>query len=331
MKRIRNIIYMVLMGMVCMSCNDDFVSTQPLGEVPEEVVWADGALAEAFIFEIYNGLGVGGFYEQQMASLTDEALFTHPGRGINTVTEARSNDANQGYILETYRFDLMYTRIRATNIAIANLHAPQFDNPDLVNQLLGEAYFLRAYYYQQLLRQYGAVPLVDFVYGLGSESYTMKRSTFEECVEFIVGDCDSAALLLDGIARVDGRANEVAALALKARVLTYAASDLYDNGTAKSKSALLNNYETPEYIGYTEGDRTERWRRAKEASKAVLDYTEYQYKLDLAEPEEPEDGKANYIAIAMGGGSTVADGEGKKDLILGRFFVDIKDERGGWV
>ncbi|MBD1426341.1 RagB/SusD family nutrient uptake outer membrane protein [Sphingobacterium arenae] len=331
MKRMRNSIYMMLIGMICMSCNDDFVSTQPLEEVPEDVVWADAALAEAFLFEIYNGFGVGGFYEQQMASLTDEALFTHPGRGINTVTEARSNDANQGYILETYRFDLVYTRIRATNIAIANLQEPKFDNPDLVNQLLGEAYFLRAYYYQQLLRQYGAVPLVDVVYELGSERYTKKRNTFEECVNFIVDDCDSATLLLDGVARVDGRANEVAALALKARVLTYAASDLYDNATAKSKSSLLNGYKTPEYIGYTDGDRTERWRRAKMASKAVLDHTEYRYKLDLAAPEEPEDGQANYMAIAMGGGSSMADGEGKKDLILGRFFIDLKDERGGWV
>lgn len=331
MKIIRNIIYMVLTGIAFLSCNDDFVSTQPLGEVPEDLVWADGALAEAFVFEIYNGFGVGGFFEQQMASLTDEALFTHPGRSINTVTEARSNDANQGYILETYRFDLVYTRIRATNIAITNLQDPQFDNPDLVNQLLGEAYFLRAYYYQQLLRQYGAVPLVDFVYQLGSESYSMKRNTFEECVEFIVGDCDSAALLLDGVARVDGRANEVAALALKARVLTYAASDLYDNATAKSKSSLINGYKTPEYIGYSGGDRTERWQRAKEASKAVVEYTEYQYKLDLAEPEMPEEGKDNYRAVAMGGGSTVADAEGKNDLILGRFFVDLKDEAGSWV
>src|SRR5690606_13759541 len=226
MSKLKKFLYIVLLGSITMSCNDDFVNTRALGEVSEESVWSDGALSQAFILEVYNGFGVGGFYEQQMASLTDEALFSHPGRGINTVTEARSNDANQGYILETYRFDLVYTRIRATNIAIANLQEPKFDNPDLVNQLLGEAYFLRAYYYQQLLRQYGAVPLVDVVYELGSERYTKKRNTFEECVDFIVDDCDSATLLLDDVARVDGRANEVAALALKARVLTYAASDL---------------------------------------------------------------------------------------------------------
>lgn len=331
MKKIRNIIYMVLIGMGCMSCNDDFVNTQPLGEVPEETVWTEGALAEAFIFEIYNGFGVGGFYEEQMASLTDEALFTHPGRGINTITEGRANEADQGYMPETYAYGDMYSRIRATNLAIENLRNPQFDDPDLVNKLLGEAYFLRAYFYHQLVRMYGGVPIIDFVYGLESDAYTMERNTFEECVEFVVDNCDSAALLMDGVPRVDGRANEVAALALKARVLTYAASDLYDNATAKANSSLINGYKTPELIGYTSGDRTERWKRAKEAAKAVLDHVEYQYKLDLTAPETAEDGKENYIAVAMGGGSTMADAEGKNDLILGRFFLDLKDERGGWV
>ena len=324
-------IYLFLIGIVMLSCNDDFVSTIPLDEVPKENVWGEGLLAQAFVFEIYNGFGVGGFYEQQMASMTDEALFTHPGRGINTVTEARVNDSDQGYIMETYSYEKMYSRIRATNITIENLRTPAFDNTALSTRLLGEAYFLRAYYYQQLLRQYGAVPIVDFVYKLTDEQYTKERNTFEECVDFIVKDCDSAAFLLDGVTNTDGRANKVAALALKSRLLTYAASDLYDNTTAKSKSSLINGYLTPQYIGYIAGDRAERWRAAKKASKAVLDHSEHAYKLDLSEPETAEQGRDNYIAIAMAGGSKVADAAGKTDLILGRFFLDLKDERGGWV
>lgn len=331
MKRLTYILYTLLIGATAVACNDDFVNTQPLGEVSEEAVWQDAALAEAFIFEIYNGFGVGGFYEEQMASLTDESLFTHPGRGINTVTESRSNDADQGKLMETYSYEQMYTRIRATNIAIAKLQNPAFDNATKATQLLGEAYFLRAYFYQQLLRTYGAVPLIDFVYQLGNSDYTRARNTFAECVDFIVDDCDSAALLLDGATKVDGRTNEVAALALKARLLTYAASDLYDNATAKSKSTLINGFANPEFIGYSSGSRAARWELAKAAAKAVLDHAEYAYKLDLAVPATTDEGKANYIAVAMGGGSKLADADAKRDLILGRFFNDLKDERGGWV
>lgn len=319
-----------LLGLLA-SCNDGFVDTAPLDEVPKEAVWAEPALAQAFVYEIYNGMGVGGFYEQQMASMTDEALFTHPGRGINTVTESRANAADQGYVMDTYNYDLMYQRVRATNTAITELAEPKFDDPDKVDQLLGEAYFLRAYFYQQLLRQYGAIPLVTHVYELGAEDYMLPRNTYEECVNQIVNDCDSAALLLAGTERVDGRANEVAALALKARVLTYAASDLHDVSTAKGKSALISGYSNPELLGYTSSDRMARWQLAKEAAKEVIDFGEYAYQLDLASPATAEEGTAFYMDVALAGGSKVANADGKKDLILGRFFVDEKDERGGWV
>lgn len=320
---------LALMGLMA-SCNDDFVSTKPLGEVSEDVVWTDGALAQAFVYEIYNGFGVGGFYEQQMASMTDEALFTHPGRGINTVTESRSNAADQGYIMDTYNYGNMYSRIRATNIAIQQLRNPQFDKGQ-ADKLLGEAYFLRAYFYQQLLRLYGSVPLITNVYELGEADYMKERNTYEECVNLIVNDCDSAATLMQGVGKVDGRANEVAALALKARVLTYAASDLHDSPTAKSKSATISAFSKPEFLGYVSGDKRARWQKAKDAAKKVVDHSEYGYQMNLTAPVSAEQGTANYLDIAMGGGSKVANAEGKKDLILGRFFVDLKDERGGYV
>lgn len=331
MKKLKYLLYIGLITGGLSSCNDDFVSTKPLEEVPEEEVWIDGPLAQAFVFEIYNGFGVGGFYEQQLASMTDEALFTHPGRGINTVNEGRANAADPGYIMDTYLYGQMYTRIRATNVAIKNLREPKFDDEALASRLLGEAYFLRGYYYQQLVRLYGAVPLVDVVYELGEADYTIARNSYQECIDFIIDDCDSAAMLLDDIPSVDGRATDVPALALKARVLTYAASDLHDVSTAKAKSPAIAGFSNPELLGYESGSRTERWELAKAASKAVLDHAEYAYKLDLTAPVSAAEGQANYRAIAMGGGSKVADASGKQDLILGRFFIDLKDERGGWV
>lgn len=331
MKRLKNILYIAFFATVTSSCNDDFVNTGPLNEIPAEAVWSDGPLAEAFVYEIYNGFGMGGFYEQQKASMTDEALFTHPGRGINTVTESRSNDVDQGFIMETYRYDLMYTRIRAANIAIQNLRDPKFDNKVLSDRLLGESYFLRAYFYHQLVRLYGAVPLVTTVYTLQSENYMAPRNTFEECVDFIVANCDSAIMLLEGKPKLDGRTNMTAAQALKARILLYAASDLYDRSTASAKSSLLAGYEHPEFISYTAGDRAERWKKAKEAAKVVIEQSEFAYKLDLEQAATAAGGRANYHAIAMGGGSATADALARRDMILGRFFIDMKDEAGTYV
>ncbi|WP_233632688.1 RagB/SusD family nutrient uptake outer membrane protein [Parapedobacter sp. ISTM3] len=318
------------------ACNDNFVSTRPLGEVSDEDTWQDAGLAEAFVTEIYNGFGQGGFDEEMLASLSDEAMFTHPGRGINTITEARSNDADLGWNSQisagTHNWGNLYRRVRATNIAIQQLADPQFDNSsNIATRLTGEAHFLRAFFYSELLRYYGAVPLVDSVYGLGHDDYTIARNTFEENVEFIVADCDRAAELLADAPVVDGRASVAAALALKARVLTKAASDLHDIPTASANSEIIANYSNPEYLGYTSGNRMERWRRAQAAAKAVMDAFGPGYLMGLTEPVTPEEGTANYLSMAMAGGSNAVPADGKADLILGRFFIDLKDEGGNYV
>jgi len=232
--------------------------------------------------------------------------------------------------MDTYEYGRMYTRIRATNIAIANLSSPKFDKAK-ADKLLGEAYFLRGYYYQQLLRFYGGIPIDNKIYTLNDKDYMVPRNSYEECVNAIVKDLDSAALLLKGISSAKGRANETAVLALKSRVLLYAASDLHDGSKAKAKSTLLAGYKNPEYLMYTNGSQMERWTKAKTAAKAVLDHTEFAYKLDLTQPASPSEGTANYMAVSLGGGSKTVDFTAGKDIILGRFFIDEKDERGGWV
>src|SRR5690606_21289954 len=236
---LRICVLLLLVGVT--SCNDDFVNTKPLDEVPDTDTWADPALSEAFVLEIYNGFGQGGLDEQMQASLADESLFTHSGRGINTITESRSNPVDQGGINGNYNWENMYSRIRATNIAITQLQDPMFDNKQHADRILGEAYFLRAFYYHQLLRYYGAVPLIERVYGLEDDDYLSPRNTYEECVNFIIADCDKAVALLEGQPVVEGRATDVAVLALKARMLVYAASDLHDIPTADRKSIRLNS------------------------------------------------------------------------------------------
>src|SRR5690606_31945424 len=122
----------------------------------------------------------------------------------------------------------------------------------------------------QLLRNFGSFPIVDRTYGLGEEDYEAPRNTYEECVNFIVGDLDKAAELLEGKSMENGRTNHAAALALKERVLTYAASDLHDIPTASAKSSVISSYPNKELLGYVSGDRAARWQKAKDAAGAVL-------------------------------------------------------------
>ncbi len=322
-------ISLLLLSMVfILSCDKDSLNTKPLDKISSAATWADGALSEAFIFNVYSFLGYGGFEEQALAGYTDEAMFTHSGRNINTFTEGSESPANVAWQSATYEWGNMYLAIRQANVGLENLPKATFADAKLKEKLIGEAYFLRAYYYQQLLRFYGGVPLISKPYGL-NEDYTAARNTYDECVKFIVSDLDNAIKLLDGKSTVAGRASKISAMALKARVLLYAASDLHDGPTVKAKSSILGGYSKLDLIAYTSGDRASRWQAAKAAAKAVLDATKG-YKLDLSAPASAEDGKNNYVSIAMGGQSGVGDAAAASELIFQRTHTALYTQEDNW-
>jgi len=329
MKNLKIIIGIVSTLLVfTISCKRDFLNTQPLDKVSSELTWGDGPLSEAFVFGVYSYLGYGGFEEQALASYTDEAMFTHAGRNINTFTEGSENASSIAWVSETYGWDRMYLAIREANVAIARLPTATFNNDELRDKLLGEAHFLRAYYYQQLLRFYGGVPIIDKPYGL-NEDYTIARSTYQQCVDFIVADLDKAAQLLTGKSTSPGRTSKLAAMALKARVLLYAASDLHDGPTAKAKSTTLSGYANLDLLAYPSGDRPARWQAAKDAAKAVIDEGKG-YKLDLTAPATAEEGKNNYISIALGGQSAAGDAAAAVELIFQRSHTALYTEEDNW-
>lgn len=304
-------------------CSTDFLNTKPLGEATTDDVWKDPALAEAFVNEIYNGLSSGGFLETMLSSATDETMFTH-NYGLKNMVEGTISPTDAEYVTNrgTFQWGEMYKRIRACNLFFANINRVPFDKTSVGERLRGEVFFLRAFYYHQLVRAYGGVPLIDSVYGLDNKDFSKARSTFAECVDHIVLDCDSAAHYLagkEGIT-VKGRANQGAALALKSRILLYAASDLHDIPTAKAKSPVIAAAQSPEVLGYLSGDRIARWQRAKDAAKAVMDLGTYS--LAFPSPADAAEASANYQTMFL---------KDNSESIFSRYFVNAKSEPGGQI
>ena len=291
-------------------CNKDFLDTKPLDQVQATDTWKDPALAQAFINGIYSGLGQGGFIgsgEEMLAAFSDEAIFTHQGRGINVFNQGNLNPSNPGLVSTPTEWSFLYTQIRRANIALESL--PTATLPVATRERLeGETRFLRAYFYHQLLRFYGGVPIITKVYGLG-EDYTIARNTYAEVSGFIIKESDMAATLLKGKGKVRGRASDLAALALKSRQLLYDASDLHDVPTAKAKSTVLSAFAKPELLGFLSGDRRARWVAARDAAKAVLDAAGSGYKTNLSTRVSLAEGRKNYLSIAMGGMSKHPDAD----------------------
>lgn len=139
-----------------------------------------------------------------------------------------------------------------------------------------QAYFLRAYAYWVLLRQYGPLPLIPekgLDVSMSYDELSLPRNTFDECVNSIENDFLKASLNLPltRTANNIGRPTRGAALAARARLLLYAASPLY-NGNADLFS--LKNQDGTQLINQTYDES--KWARAAAAAKEVIDLNQYE-------------------------------------------------------
>jgi hypothetical protein len=197
----------------------------------------------------------------------DEADYRGNTGSLNFNNGVITQDATPAWISMYY--DLywadFYKRIRYCNVFLKNKDRINSDDDALKDEMEGEVRFLRAYLYHKMISIWGGVPIITDVYEL-SDDFNTPRASYEDCVNFIVEECDRAANLLpeiqDGADR--GRATKGAALSLKSRTLLYAASDLYN-------TVVFPSYSNPELLGYTGGDRRTRWTAAKNAAKEVID------------------------------------------------------------
>lgn len=130
-----------------------------------------------------------------------------------------------------------------------------------------EAHFLRAYFNFELLKRYGPIPIIKSTLDINKDYSDTPRPTMKEVVEFIANDCDMAADSLEltpwrNMNDAFGRATKGAALALKSRLLLYAASPLYvDFGD-------IDEANKPSDVTL--------WKAAADAAKAVIDLNQYE-------------------------------------------------------
>jgi hypothetical protein len=277
------------------SCGD-FLDREPLDQYGETAVWSDLPMIEHFVNNIYWYIG-HSFDRPMIGVFTDESLFD-PGsdQGHANVLKSLITPSDYGVFdswsrTQKMRWEHHYKYIRACNLFFDQTALHTYDDEDYKNRLAGEVYFLRAYHYHNLVFLYGGAPIIEHAYKLDDE-FQAPRNTFEECINFIAGDCDKAAALLPAeyTGSNYGRATKGAALALKARVLLYAASDLYN-----SNASWAPGYSNPELVGYAGGDRTARWQAAKNAAKAVIDMGIYS--LHKAVPAPGDSVALNYDEI----------------------------------
>lgn len=257
---------------VLASCNKDFLEKPDSSDVTIDTIFSAKIKAETFLWETYGTSVPAGFPKDwgrwegvkdasMVMAASDEGDVYDDWPGSNTfntgVWGPQSNPEDG--------FGHHYKGIRNANIFIANIdRVPDMSELER-SQMRAEAVFLRALQHAELLKRYGGIPIVDHVLQADGD-VKLPRNTYAECVDFIVQSCDEAAAVLPDIypSSFLGRATKGAALALKSRVLLFAASPL-------ANSATPYNPQDREYTGYVDYN-PERWRAAADAAKAVLDW-----------------------------------------------------------
>lgn len=156
--------------------------------------------------------------------------------------------SNNGLLLDFYR--AQFQGVGRCNLALQYISQMKTDTtltPRLKNRFLGEAYFLRAYYYFRLLRVYGSVPLVTHVLDEASE-WHQPRATVQAVFDQIVLDFQTASNYLwlksEYSAEDLGRATKGAAQAMLLKTYLYMASPYWNkqlSGSADeyAKKAVL--------------------------------------------------------------------------------------------
>lgn len=240
----------------------------PNGDVSEAQVWANPDFARNFLNNIYATLSDRYNLDNDgamLASGSDEAVNSNLNSNINIL-----NNGTWGPVrVVDDVYTAMYTGIRKTNMFLVNAPKSVIIPSDGLTfaqdiaRLRGEAFFLRAFFHFELVKRYGSAVLVTRVLD-ADENLDLPRNTFDECVAQISLDCDSAIARLpigptDWAVASRGRATQTAAMALKARLLLYAASPQYNPS----------------------GDAA-KWQAAADAAKRLMDtgkhaiYSSYQ-------------------------------------------------------
>ena len=255
------------------------VETEPRDWIKEDLVWdqqdKNATLAVFFLNDIYNYIP-NGFNRIGRANNANNGDFLDTGAG--DAIPSRTNRAVEYYtngIISVVNnpdpyWGNSYAGIRRVNIFLANIDKVPA-TPASIATWKAEARYIRAHLYFELLKRYGGVPLIaDKVFTI-EDNLSLPRNTFEECVNYIKTECDAikGSLTPEPVSDNNwGRIPRGAAIALKSRLLLYAASPLFNGGGVSTNPSLktLNGYASYDVA---------RWQSALDAANELINLNYY--------------------------------------------------------
>lgn len=204
------------------SC-EDFLNVQPAESISDEITIVDRQSAETALRGVYSSLANSDYYGTSYQSIGylsgDNIQWTGSQSQVQEFINKKVNPENSTI---NAAWVAIYRTINRANNLLDKL--PTVQNPQLTDalrsQYLGEAYFVRALAYFDLLRVWGGVPLITKPTLAPSDNVGIKRSSITDTYAQVLSDLEAAEpLLANTVNRY--RATRKTVWALKARVYLY--------------------------------------------------------------------------------------------------------------
>ncbi|GGH02528.1 RagB/SusD family nutrient uptake outer membrane protein [Pedobacter zeae] len=236
-----------LLTLLTISCKKDFLNRTPEIALDDNGVFADPLRAASYADAAYNYMinDYARFNDHRgsTAQASDEAVSGNSESSVTTLNRGLYHDHSNSASLNDMRdvWTRCYAGIAINNKVLARMAGVPAATVFPKQRIEGEMRFLRAFSYFELIKRFGGVPIMDKEYSV-NDDINFPRASYQACVDFIIADLDKAVTLLnndaDNGASNYGRATKGGALALKSRVLLYAASPLNNPNNDKAKWQL---------------------------------------------------------------------------------------------
>jgi hypothetical protein len=234
MKKIVYIILIFVVGTVFTACNDEFLERTPLDQISGPDFWNNESDMQLYLngmYDTFYGWDEAGSGAAPTKDLgTDIAVPSLSYWGGGTV-----NQRMEGILpVPASGGGWGFGNIRRVNYFLENVD--KAEDGDLKNHYVGEGYFLRAWFYFGILKNFGDLPIIDQIVNVADEDILYgARSSRSDVVDFILGDLDKAIANMKAAPDLGlpGRLNKDIASLFKARVALFEGSwEKYHEGTA---------------------------------------------------------------------------------------------------
>jgi starch-binding outer membrane protein, SusD/RagB family len=273
----KNIPIILLLLIATAGCKKGYFDSIPKDLVSPDIIFKDKTETENWLATVYSSLPDpwssttnSGRYWAGFTDELDLAAATAQASGIlspaNAINIWTSN----------------YQAIRMANVFMANVDNSETNllnepnGTELIKQYIGEARFLRAYYYWTLMKLYGPVILVGDNVTRYDDDFQLPRNSWKECVDYILAEFDEVREMVPEKhvtaagaedATQTGRINKLVIDAVKSQVLLFDASPLYNGNpdyanfkNADGKQLMNTSYDAG------------KWKKAADAAFAAIEH-----------------------------------------------------------